>query len=617
MESLSDTLSELVCRRDDRTTLEYCSSSVELFPPITRTGKFRVEESRHFIAPIEALDDGRTREVNLLKPVRGGGSLIGDLHISSVLPVSRNPGPYLVVRQTDNDARMHFMDRTLRMFEGNEQLRGLLPDRYKWEEIPLTNGHTLYTGGPGISNLQSKGVRYLMLDECWFYPQGMMGEAEARVGDFLRDGLSKILRISQGGPNDGVELVHDDWNRAYHRGSIHEWESTCINCGRAIDPIFSGTRADGSFWGITWDQHKFPNSDWNIPKCQESVRFECPHCGQPSMDTLRTKSEWNRMGRYRLVGEDNIQRKSFHWEAVISYPWDFLVGKWLEGCNAERRGNLKPKLQFYQKFRAMFKDEAALMRSGMTFIRSPYKASEEWPDEKSRYLIFDRQEEDKYWWMARAWSSEETRRLGFGTCFGESGMIAIQQKYKVPPNHVGVDSGYLPKGDHGVYAICARNGWIALKGDKMLSFPHWHRNRKTGQKYQVLRSYAPISYGDAENGLASNGRRYIARLLRFSKARMNQVVRDLIASGKWKESETIEDPEMEKELAAQMSSRMWVVQPDPKTGEVKGFWKEGANDHACDLSNGQALFAIVEQLIQDPATAIKTDPEKKEENEAA
>ncbi len=52
---------------------------------------------------------------------------------------------------------------------------------------------------PGISNLQSKPVHYLHLDECWIYPLGRMAEAEARVGDYLRDQRSKILRISQAG----------------------------------------------------------------------------------------------------------------------------------------------------------------------------------------------------------------------------------------------------------------------------------------------------------------------------------------------------------------------------------------------------------------------------------
>ena len=607
--TLGESLASIVCRRDDRPTLEYAAAEIELFPPITQTGKFNCDGSRHFIEPIEALDDGRVREVNVLKPVRGGGSLIGDVHLASVLPKERSPGPYMCVSQTDPDAKMHFCDRTERMMRGNPKLAELLPLRYEWAEIRLTNGHTLYTGGPTISNLQSKGVRWLRLDECWMYPAGRMAEAEARVGDYLLQENSKILRISQAGPMPNVELDHDEWLRAYNRGSIHEWEVACPLCKAYFDPIFSGTRNDGSYWGVTWDHHRLPNGDWDAPKCLPTVRFECPHCRQPMMDTKQTKSEWNRTGRYRRVGEDNIKRKSFHWESVISYPWDELVGLWLDACNAERRGDLKPKLQFYQKRRAIFKDEATLMRSGMIFIRSNYKAESDWPDEVSRYLIFDRQEEDKYWWMARAWAKDgRSRRLGFGSCFGESGMIKVATDMKVPPNHVGVDSGYLPKGDHGVYAICIRNGWIALKGDAGYAFPHIKKKRN-GEKYSVLKSYAPLSYGDAENG--NTNRRYCP-LIRFSKSQLNQKVQELIDSGRWEESEIIIDAAMEQEYSAQMSARIKVTGVNKKTGVPEVFWKEGKNDHARDLANGQVLFAIIEEHVPDPATERKTETEKKE-----
>src|SRR6266576_3811187 len=156
--TIAETLSSIFAIPDRRPTPDWLEDNVNLFPPITRPGKFKCGESRHFITIFGALDDERTREVNVLKPVRGGGSLIGDGHVYST--IKRNPGPTMCVYQTDPDAKMHFFDRLEKSLRGSEVFVGLLPDRYDPAAIFLNSGHTLYVGGPGISNLQSKPVRY-------------------------------------------------------------------------------------------------------------------------------------------------------------------------------------------------------------------------------------------------------------------------------------------------------------------------------------------------------------------------------------------------------------------------------------------------------------------------
>lgn len=613
MGNLGTWLGDYLTTKDSRSTVDYAAAAVELFPPITRTGLFRCDTSRHFLDIFAALDDERVREVNILKPVRGGGSLIGDVHLSATLPKDRNPGPYMCVSQTDAEAKMHFMDRTVRNLKGNAGTRELLPDRWEWAEIRLTNGHTLYTGGPTLSNLQSKGVRYLRLDECWIYPAGRMAEAEARVGDYLKEELSKIIRISQAGPREGLELEQCEWRRAYLRGAIHEWEVACPHCGGFYEPVFTGQRDDGSFWGITWDHHKLPNGDWDINKCATSVRFECPHCKQPTLDNPRTKAEWNRTGRYKLTTEANVKRRSFHWESVIDFPWGELVELWLDACNAERRGDLKPKIQFYQKRRAIFKDEQSLLRGGLHFRRLTYEINSEWPEEKARFLTLDRQEEDLLWWTVRAWSLEKSRRLGFGKCYGFAAAEKLRQDFKVQPNHTFCDSGYMAKGDNGVYAACIEYGWVAVRGAPEHDFIH---RIKSGSKFRLVRkSYAPLSWADPGSGTHDEGRRYCPLVL-FSKPQMNQLVQRLIDSGAWEEPLAGVDSDMEKEYNAQMGSRIKKVEFNTKTNEARTFWYEGKNDHARDLANEQCLGAVLGDLIPDPCAEKLSKREEKEQSES-
>lgn len=595
-------------RRDLRPIYEWARDFLSLSAPLTITGPFDVGLSRHFIGPFGALQDDHVREVNVLKPVRGGGTLIADVWF----PWTRenDPGPFMFLLQTDPIADDHFVKVLSPTMNSVESVRGLLDalprDAKTIRKIEFSDGNHLHINGPSIGNLQTNAFRYLVEDECWLYPD-KMADAEGRTGDYARAHTSKIFRVSQGGPKERLELDHCAWNRAYNRGTIYEWEVECPLCAQLYDPVFSGVRDDGSFWGITWDHHRLPNGDWDLPKCVPTSRFECPHCREFVPDNSKTKAHWNKTGDYRRGAIGAIDVLSFHWEAVIADLWTGLVELWLDACNAERRGDLRPKLQFYQKRRAMMKDEAALMRSGMAFTKVAYEIKSDWAEERARFLTADRQEEDLYWVTVRAWANEKTRKLWFGKVYGESGIKDVQEKWKVPAQRVGIDSAFMPKGDRGVYAMCIRNGWLALRGDDKYEFPH--RKVKHGNSYIVRKSYAPLSYGDAESGVARG--RY-CNLVLFSKDQMNQVVQTLIDSGRWEEPQATADPEMELEYAAQMSARIKVTDFDKRTGAQKTFWKESKNDHARDLANMQVLFAVLADLLPDPVMERLTKTEKEQ-----
>lgn len=630
--------------RDRRPIPEWAHEHVWLQPPITKTGWFTCADSRHFLAIFASLQNDHKREVNVLKPVRGGGSLIGDVFCPWTFAV--DPGPYMDVFQTEPAAKDHGQERIQKIFERCAPVVALFPaDRHELrdKEILFSNGHTWYLRGPALGNLQGKGIRFLRMEEVWMWAQGKMGEAEGRIGDYLKMQTSKILRISQGGPMDGVPLEESDWYRAYHKALIHEWEVQCLNpqCGKYFDPIFSGQRVDGSFWGIQWNPYKLPNGDWDTAKCVPTVRFECPHCAHPMLDGPRTKTEWNRTGRYRIAKSENRDSKtegnpnpegpkaetpatapandaerdrkkdSFHWETVIDFPWDELVELWLDACNSEKRGDLKPKLQFFQKRRAMFKDVESLLKGGLHFRRSAYEINSDWPEEKSRFLTVDRQEEDLFWWTVRAWSDEKSRKLGFGKVYGFGAVEQQRELFKVEPKHVLIDSNFLPKGDHGVYAAALKYGWICVRGDKAPSFPH-----RTKAKRYVQKSYAPLSWGDPGSGTGNEGRRY-APLIMFSKSALNSKVQELIDSGRWEEPMNAADPEMEKEYAQQMAARVRKTDYVARTGETRVFWKESKNDHARDLANMQVLGAILSDLVPDPAMERTTVREEARAEAAA
>jgi hypothetical protein len=227
----------------------------------------------------------------------------------------------------------------------------------------------------------------------------------------------------------------------------------------------------------------------------------------------------------------------------------------------------------------------------------------DWPEEKERFFSIDRQEEDMFWWMVRAWSAEKSRKLGFGKAYGFAALEELRIKFKVPANHVLIDSNFLPKGDHGVYAACLKYGWIAVRGDKKYSFTHHLKKR------YVQKSYAPLSWGDPGSGGATGGRKYCP-LITFSKAQLNQKVQEMIDNGSWEEPLNSTDPEMEAEYAQQMSARVRKTEYVARTGETRVFWKESKNDHARDLANMNSLGAILSDLVPDPAMERTTAKEE-------
>jgi hypothetical protein len=588
--------------KDRRPIAEWAAENVRLQPPITKVGKFDCSESRHFLDIFASCQNEHRRETNVLKPVRGGGSLIGDVRAPHA--IATDPGPYMDIFQTDKVAGEHAETRIVPVFENCDPIKALLPierSKKRNTEILFSNGCAWYCCGPSLGNLQTKGIRYLRLEEVWMWDQGRMGDALGRLGDYLRQQISHALTISQGGPKQGVEMQESDWYRHYHRGQIFEWEVTCPGCQKYFDPVFTGTRPDGTFWGVTWNRYTQPNGDWDIAKCLPTIRFECPHCSHPILDSGRTKSEWNRTGRWRLTTEPNQKRDSFHWEAVIDYPWDELVELWLDACNAERRGDLMPKLQFYQKRRAMFMDEQGLLKSGLNLTKSVYEI--ESPGELGRCMQVDRQEEDLFWYEVRAWFEGECRQLEFGKCYGFAAVEAIRERMKVSPNHLFIDSRYMPKGDNGVYLACVRYGWIAVRGSKEPHFIH-----RVSKDKRVLKSYAPLVWADPESGTENQGRKRCP-VIQFSKYQMNQKVDELVTSGRWKQQMNPADPEMAKEYSAQMAGRIRKVEHNVRTGETNVFYFETKNDHARDLANFGCVYAILNDFIPDPATERLTKSE--------
>lgn len=593
MTTIRDAWRSLTAPKDRRPIWEWASTEIELAAVLTIKGKFNPDISRHFIGPWESLQDDRVRQVVVRKPTRGGGTLISDIWHAWCR--ANDPGPAMAIMQSEEIAKEHAEARFMPQLLSCPSIRSLLPaDRHKLRstEIIFNDGLPIYVSGPGINKLQTKGIRYISGDEVWLWDSGILEEAKARLGDFARIETSKLLLVSQAGIED------DDFDRAWREGHCAIWNVDCMGCGKPMPLRWSMQRADGSLAGMRWDQHKDEHGIHIVSKSIESVRYECPSCGHPHMDNARTKSAWNRTGRYISTNEGApISKRSFHWPAWIADKWQALVEDFLNACNAHRMGLTDPLIAFFQKRAAEPKSEATISESLSEFKRVSYEVNSSWKDEAIRFMTVDRQEEDLYWVTIRAWSTAgESRRLWFGKCFGSSELEQKATEFKC--SNVFVDSGFKPKGDNGVYQICARNDWVALKGEDTPFF--WHSTKRG----RVQRSYSELTFGDPESGTTLQGK-LKAKLIRFASSTMADRLTQLINSGRWTEPADDQD----KEYRKQMSSEFKKVKVNKFTGKREWVWVcPSGNNHAFDCSKMQVLAATLAGVVPDIDFNPATDP---------
>jgi hypothetical protein len=581
--------------RDRRPTHEWAREKVFLVPPLTRTGFFDASISRHLIGPIEALDDDHCREVNILAPVRGGKTLVADIWLPSI--IGRTPGPTRWVFQDDKAARDQAELRTWKIIEANQWLWDRLPeDRHKNRTLDIIfPSMPLHISGPALGNLQSRGYQNMIADECWLYKAGRIEELRSRLGDYEKMGTDKLLAMSQGGETGS------EWDSQCARGILHDWTIQCLSCGKyMLANRWTLKREDGSRWGIMWDKHKTDSGLWDIPKVLPTVRFECGHCGHPHLDGVRTKTEWNRTGEYLVEKTDKARkRRTFHWCSFIDYPWDILVDLYLQAVNAWKLGNPTPLIQFFQKRTAEMKSENSLIEEMSFAIRATYEINSAWPDEFVRFLTIDRQDEDVYWWSVRAWAKTgRSRRLGFGKAFGAAELEEIRHRFKVEPQHTLIDSGFRPKGDHGVYANCIRYGWIPLKGmaqENGLEKFFYHQIGKN----RVMRTYSEPVLCDPEMGQSGQGARAVRRI-DFSSPTYADRVTNLIELGLWEEPKMDETDALERAYKKQMSAEFKKKITIGSLRKERLVWVcPSGNNHAFDLAKMQALAATVKRILPD------------------
>lgn len=613
---------------DSRPIVEWAKENIYLPLAYAIPGPFRPDTSRHILDPFAALEDDSRRMVNILKATQTFGTGIADIWVPWTL--DNCPGPTMWNWNSDTLATQHAETRAMPVIRGVKRLARLMPDdrhAKRKKEILFRNGVALYIQGPSRGNLQGKSIRHEINDEVWEWPPGRLAEALARVTQYHKLGISKVLNISQGG------VVGDDWHNLTADGDFFEWEVQCPHCGEyQVLRMEERDKDRKRIYRMKWDD------------AGDNIYYECAFCAKSIYDSDAQRAAFNETGRYHLVrpGKDR-EVVTYTWSSLIWLPWSGLVKRYRECLAAKKLGALLPLKAYVQKVFAGFWNESDhieitnLQIRYLTYVpeadpkplpikntdgsTSPAPAGSPltWLDgfeERYRFMTVDCQADFlEFWIIIRAWGAGQSRRLLFGKVDSWEAVREKQLEWKVRSQFVGVDSGYRAS---EVYRQCCRyvdetgRGWVALKGSPAESFIHTFPGTGRDARPSEKRVYSERQFGDHMLGMKnrdvekwlSTVSPHALALYQRGKLRCplylwsNPSVKDITANlrdGKgmpWFAPSCDQNSEMEVIYTAHMGSEPKVLERDSRGNEKWAYHQVGDN-HGWDCENQNTAFAII------------------------
>lgn len=460
--------------------LDWLSDNVRL-PHSARSTRFDPGNAPWLNQIVRSVTDDRVKQIVVKAPTGGGKTTLLELIVPWI--IAQQPGPMLVIGQTDETTKEWAESRLIPILESCPPVAKLFPsDRHLKRKTSILFPHmAMFLSGANLSSLQEKSMRYCYGDECWRWDAGMIGELKKRHHDRWN---RKTILCSQAG-NAG-----EDFDVEFTDGTIHEWGTECESCGAWHKYLWNSIR---------YNEAKTEAGEWDWQQVASSVRHQCPHCEFATLDTAHGRRGMSSRGRYEVQdGNQPISGcVSFTWSALGVWwiPWADLVIEWLKAQESKRRGMSDPLRQFVQKRLAQsWRAEQETPEMNLTagdYYLADHIDGQAIDNEVKRIMAIDRQR-DHFWATIRAFRVDGSSRLLWaGKVLTSENLRALQQRMKVPDKLTFMDAQY----DTGqTYNDCVKFNWTALHGSGKDGFTHIYNGK------QVQKFYSPVKEAAAPNG---------------------------------------------------------------------------------------------------------------------
>lgn len=437
-------------------------------------------------------------------PAQTGKTQLGIVAVGYA--IDEDPGPLQWTMAAADEAKTFSKTRLTPTLESVDSIREQMPKSRSGKmvcEINFPQSPLVITGANSPSKLQSKPIRWLILDEVRNYPKGALKMALKRIRSWWN---GCAMMISTG------DEKGDPFDLEWEQGTQSEFCVKMQCCG-ALDSM--------QFKHLKWDETEEtrPAGEWKIDAVTKTIRFECPHCKALMRDTYNIRRKAALEGDW-IDHNPNApaDRWSGTWTALIVpwISWASIVEEFLAAKKALAQGVIEPLKTFVTETLGQSWSEE---ETAADELKEPinYDPLEKWEKEAYRWMTVDVQR-DHFWFVIRSWSDTgESRLVAEGRLLTKEDVISTSYKFEIRPENVVVDAGY-DNDSNFVFEMCADNGWTAMRGDDRKSFLHYLE-----KGFSVHRPYSPETKWDPGMGKSTHGM-VLARLYYWS----NMTVKDVL-----------------------------------------------------------------------------------------
>lgn len=442
---------------DRRTIWEWSEDNIFVDRSSNLPGKWKSENSPQSRQIMEDFQDNRVESIAIQCSAQS--SKTQTIMNCIAWAISEDPGTMLLVMATKDEVREFQEERLVPMIMACEKTRKLLADgRYaiRKGEIRFKTCTLYLVGANAMSRLQSKPIRWLILDEVRNYPPRALPTVLKRTRSFWN---SRTVIISTPSEKDSTL---DLW---FQGGNQNKFHFHCLN------PECSERQAY-DFWQIKYDAKGtlLPDGNYDIDKLSETIEYECPHCHHRWQDTHANRRAMNKSGHYVAMNPKAPRhRRSYTFNALVPMwvSWANTIEEYLKARQSLKSGDTEPMRMFYTETLGVPWDPDYGVLEDHEYLdlaKAPYKLNDPWPQEVVRIMSVDKQEKggEHYWWIVRAFGKNgRSRLIGYGRAENYKELEQTREDYEVKPSDALIDAGYKA---NEVYRFCMAKGWKALKG---------------------------------------------------------------------------------------------------------------------------------------------------------
>jgi len=532
--------------------------------------QFKPGETPWLKAPLECVSDPECETVVLNCAAQTGKTI--SMQVAAAWALANHPAPTMVVMQDEDATKDFAKERMLPVIESCQPLRDQFPqDRHRKTNSEIFFAScTLKMGPANNSFLRSWSIRWMFGDEVSAWKAGMAKRARARTTRYW----NRKLWFSS-----TPEIEGDDFDLEHQSGTKEKWSLRCQGCGELFAPDF--------YECIKWetsDKTK-PGGEWDFEAVAPTVRMACCKCNH---EHENTEANWRLMvngGGYETTNPNPTPKtRSFSFNQLTLppsvMPWASLVVDFLKAKRAASTGYIQPLREFVTlRLAEPWKEANHLDVESVT--TTPYKPSEEWPDEVHRFLTVDCQQYlEEFWAVVRAWGEGgSSRLLAFRRLSSMDEVRALQQEFNVADFKTFLDVGYER---HRVISECGKWGWMGMRGEDVIDYKH-----------QTDRGIIQKLYSKPTRVSASG--RVSPPVFRWSNPSVKDILH-LLKTGRSHSWEVCNLGDMADEYAKQIDSeRKREVQA--KNGQSKLVWQKYRANHGWDCECMQVVAASICKLF--------------------